>query len=100
MSAGASFTVIKQNQYIRLFRSAGALSNDNSISLRDIGISCESLIFKHMTFNGVFIRSADQRYHMDEKAARTFCRKRNITISTLFLILMIILFSVSLLGAN
>ena len=99
MSSGASFTVIKQNQYIRRFRSTGTVSADRAKSLKEIGFY-ESWIFKHMVNQGVFIRSYNDRYYMDEFVARSFCWKRNITISTIVMITIIIFSLITLIGAR
>jgi hypothetical protein len=84
-----NIVVIKQNRYIRVFRNADALSMHTAKSLSELGIR-ESFIFGRMEKKGVFIRTANGKYFMNEDALAEF-RRRRMMIMLILIAFVIIL---------
>jgi len=87
------YVIIKQNQYLRVFRKAGATDRGRARTLADLGIS-ETHIFRGMADKGVFVASGGDSYYLDENAADEFIaarRKRTFYALVLALLVMLLL---------
>jgi hypothetical protein len=85
------YIIIKQNQYVRVFRKAEATDRGRARTLADLGVR-ETAIFRRMVDKGVFIAAGNGVYYMDENAASDFvAERRKRTFFTLALMLLILL---------
>ena len=71
-----AYVIIKQNEYMRKFRNAGAVDPMRAKRLADLGIK-PSRIFQKMEDKAIFLpgRTA-QTYYMDPNAAEDFVETR------------------------
>jgi hypothetical protein len=67
--------VMHQNRLMRRFRDAGATSPKSALALADIGCR-DSWVFRRMAARGVFEKTDDGRYYMEEDSARLFVEAR------------------------
>lgn len=77
----AAVIVARQNQYIRTFRKAEALSADRAIRPQDLGIH-ETWIFRRLVQRGVFVEATPGCYYLEEIAAEQFVRDRRFRALT------------------
>jgi hypothetical protein len=75
--SGGAVVVRRQNQLIRAFRQAGAVSLDTARSLDELGLR-ESWVFRRMAARGVFIHTDGGRWSVSEPAADAFVRRRRV----------------------
>jgi len=86
MSNGAAYVIIKQNEYMRKFRNAGATDTMRAKSLADLGIK-PSQIFRKMEDKAIFLPGRDPgSYYIDSNAADDFIEMRRRR--TFFLLLL------------
>lgn len=91
------YTIIKQNQYIRIFRKAEAVDRGRAKPLDVLGVR-ETGIFRRMVGKGVFINAGGDLYYMDPNAARGFIaarRKRVFFMLVLALVALLVLFALN-----
>ena len=89
------YVIIKQNQYMRIFRKAEATDRGRARALADLGIR-ESGIFRRMVDKGVFVPSGNGAYYMNENGASQFIaarRKRAFFMLVLILIILLLLWA-------
>jgi len=76
MSNGAAYVIIKQNEYMKKFRNAGATDTMRAKSLADLGIK-PSRIFHKLEGKAIFLPGwAPGTYYMDVNAAGEFVEAR------------------------
>lgn len=75
--SGGAVIVRRQNQFMRAFRRAGAVSPDTARSLDELGLR-ESWVFRRMAARGVFVRVDGGRWHVSETAAAAFVLRRRV----------------------
>jgi hypothetical protein len=76
MSNGAAYMIVKQNEYMRKFRNAGATDPMRAKSLADLGIK-PSRIFQKLADKDIFLPGrAPETYYMDVNAADDFIETR------------------------
>lgn len=83
----AATTIIRRRkQLVRRFADAGALSPDKAIPFAKVGMR-RSWIFEQMVSRGVFVAVGDDRYYMNEPAAKEFleAQRRRVLVGTLIL---------------
>jgi len=88
------YVIIKQNQYMRIFRKAEAMERARAKPLDVLGVR-ETGIFRRMVDKGVFINAGGDLYYMDQDAAAKFVarrRKRAFFMLILMLIALLALF--------
>ena len=86
------YVVIKQNQYMRIFRKAEAMDRGRAKALADLGIR-ESGIFRRMVEKGVFVDIGNGTYYLDENGAAEFlAARRKRAFYTLIIMLLVLLF--------
>jgi hypothetical protein len=88
------YTIIKQNQYMRVFRNGEATERGRAKPLGELGIR-ETRIFRDMVGRGVFVQAGGDSYYMDQDAAAEFIaarRKRIFFSLVLALIALLLLF--------
>ncbi len=84
-----SAVVVRQNQYIRVFKRAGAITPGHAASLAELG-QRESWIFRRMAAAGVFIAPSPGRYFLNVQAGEQFvARRRRRALAMLALILLL-----------
>ncbi len=93
-----AYVIIKQNEYMRKFRNAGATDPLRAKSLADLGIK-PSRIFQKMEDKAVFLPGrAPGTYYIDPNAANDFVearRKRAFYMLLLVIIVAAVLFFLS-----
>jgi len=76
MSNNAAYVIIKQNEYVRKFRNAGATDTMRAKSLADLGIK-PSRIFQKMEDKAIFLPGRNPgTYYLDPNAADDFIETR------------------------
>lgn len=76
MSNGAAYVIIKQNEYMRKFRNAGATDPMRAKTLADLGIKA-SRIFRKLEGKAIILPGRDPgTYYMDTNAADDFIETR------------------------
>ncbi|MGZ4886872.1 MAG: hypothetical protein ACXVI6_04755 [Candidatus Aminicenantales bacterium] len=88
------YIIIKQNQYMRIFRKAEAVDRGRAKPLDMLGVR-ETRIFSRMVDKGIFINAGGNLYYMDQDAATKFVarrRKRAFFMLILILIALLVLF--------
>ena len=76
MSNSAAYVIIKQNEYMKKFRNAGATDTMRAKSLADLGIK-PSRIFQKMEDKSIFLPGrAPGTYYLDPSAAEEFVDSR------------------------
>ncbi len=91
------YIIIKQNQYMRIFRKAEAVDRGRAKPLDVLGVR-ETGIFRRMVGKGVFINAGGDLYYMDLNAARDFIvarRKRVFFMLVLVLVALLVLFALN-----
>jgi hypothetical protein len=89
------YIIIKQNQYMRIFRKAEAVDRGRAKPLDVLGVR-ETGIFRRMVDKGVFINAGGNLYYMDPNAAEQFIaarRKRVFFMLVLALIALLVLWA-------
>ncbi|MFT5284985.1 MAG: hypothetical protein ACI8TQ_001146 [Planctomycetota bacterium] len=84
MSAG-SMIIAKQNQAMRKFREAGAISPECAETLDDLKLS-KSRVFKVLLAQGVFQETPEHSYWINLRSAKTFVARRRNRLMLLLLI--------------
>ncbi len=97
MSSAA--VVHKQNKYINIFNKLGAIDREHAISLEEAGIR-GSFLFERMCARGIFLKSSEGRYFIDNQAAVLFKENRRKRAYTFLVILLVILAVYILLGGR
>lgn len=92
MSA-AAVIILRRKRLIRRFRELGATSPDRAIAIADVGLR-PSWIFDQMVARGVFVRTGDGRFHMNEPAATAFlqAQRRRVRVFGGILLLIFLIF--------
>ena len=88
------YVIIKQNQYMRIFRKAGATDYRTAKTLEELGIRPTG-IFNRMVDRGVFVNAGRDAFYIDQDAAAEFVsarRKRALLALVLALLAFLILF--------
>ena len=86
----AAFIIAKQNQYVRRFKGAGAVSPETAVELIRIGCR-DSCLFQRLVGRGVFKATSQERYYIDIAAADEFRRdRRNRALIALLITLAIL----------
>lgn len=75
MGTEAAFIIAKQNQYIRRFSEASAVSPDTAVEPVTVGCR-DSLIFRRLVRRCVFREAYPGRFFVDLAAAAEFRRRR------------------------
>jgi hypothetical protein len=88
--SGEAYVIIKQNEYMRRFRNAGALGVGTAMPLAELGIKHNG-IFRKMEDKDIFRpgRTPDT-YYMDESAAEDFVGARRRRAFYMFLLILVI----------
>ncbi len=88
---GGEYIIIKQNQYMRVFRKAGVTDRGRARQAGELGVP-ENRIFRGLVDQGVFADAGGGRYYLDESAAEDFiARRRKRAFFTLLITLFILL---------
>lgn len=75
--------IAKQNRYMHAFKMAGAVNEENAKSLEELRIVPKGFFYR-MERRGIFQRTADGKYFMnEEKAAELVQRRRTIAWTVL-----------------
>jgi hypothetical protein len=85
-----AYVIIKQNEYMRRFRRAGATDPARARTLEDLGVK-PSPIFRKMLARDVFRNGrAPETYYLDESAAEEFvdARRRRIFFTLLLMLVL------------
>ena len=90
--------VLKQNRLMRTFRAAGATSPATATTPEDIGCR-QGWIFRRMVERGVFIPAGNDKFYLDEEAARTFVQRRRLK-ALIALAVVVVVFLVVWLAAH
>ena len=88
------YIIVKQNQYMRLFKKAGATDPGHGRTPAELGMR-ESGIFRRMVDRRVFVAVGAGAYYIDLTAAREFVvwrRKRALFALAVVLIVLLALF--------
>lgn len=88
------YVIIKENQYMRIFRKAEAVDRSRAKPLDILGVR-ETRIFRRMVDKGIFINAGGNLYYMDKDSAAKFVawrRKRAFFMLILMLIALLALF--------
>ncbi|HOY59176.1 MAG TPA: hypothetical protein PK640_13710 [Verrucomicrobiota bacterium] len=91
MSA-AAVIIRRRKRLVRRFAEEGALSSDQAIPFSKVGMR-RSWIFEQMVSRGVFVGVGEDRYYMNEQAARAFLaaqRRRVLTVAGTLLVVSVI----------
>jgi hypothetical protein len=84
------YIIIKQNEYLRRFRHAGATGPARARTLDDLGIR-PSGIFRKMLARDVFrIGSVPETYYLDEPAAEDFVEARRRRLFYMLLLMIVL----------
>lgn len=92
--SSASVIIHKQNKYINIFNELGAIDEDHSIDLNEVGIR-KNYVFIRMCDRGVFVPCNNGRYYINNQAAILFKenrRKRALTALVIVLIIFAVYF--------
>jgi hypothetical protein len=88
---GGASVIVKENQYMRVFRRAGAVDPDRARTLDELGVR-ETRIFRRMADRGVFVAAGNGAFYMDRDAAAEFVtRRRKRALFMLILVLLALL---------
>ncbi len=88
------YIIIKQNQYMRTFRKAGATDYRSAKTLEELGIRPTG-IFNRMVDRGVFVNAGRDAFYIDQDAASEFVstrRKRALWALVLAVLVLLALF--------
>ncbi len=96
--SGEAYIIIKQNQYMRTFRNAGAVDPARAKPLAELGLR-HSRIFQKMVDKEIFRPGrSPETFYIDERAADEFVdarRRRAFYIMVLVLIVAAVMFFLS-----
>jgi hypothetical protein len=88
--SSAAFIVAKQNQYLRCFKEAGAVSPDTAMDLEQVGCR-DSRMFRWLVRREVIRLTPEGKYYLDVEAAHAFRQVRRArALVVLVIILMIV----------
>jgi len=98
MSA-AAVIILRRKKFIRRFAEQGATCPDRAIPFEDVDMR-RSWIFDQMVSRGVFVRAGNDRFYMNQEAARTFleAQRRRARIGGGILLVAFVIVVVVLLG--
>lgn len=85
----AAVVILVQNRAIRALRAAGAFSERTAVRLADVGVKPHWPV-RALIRRGVFVRTADERYYLDEGAEQRLYRYRRNVFT--FLIILFVIF--------
>ena len=85
-SSVAAIIVAKQNQYMRRFQEAGAVSPDTAADLGQVGCR-DSRLFRTLVSKGIVREASSGKYYIDLKSA---CEFRSIRLQRALTALVII----------
>lgn len=81
---GAAVIIVQENRYMSACKKACAVSPDSARTLNELGIR-ENLAFRKLVGRGVLVLVNDNKYYMDEKAAKAFLKaRRRFGLAVLF----------------
>ena len=86
----------RRKKLIRLFRNAGATAYHSSINIQQYGIR-QSLPFKKLVREGLFVNAGDEKFYLDEEKEREAAMQRQ-KIILIILCIAILLMVVGLFG--
>jgi hypothetical protein len=93
--SGEAYVIIKQNEYMRKFRNAGALDAHSARTLSDLKVRRDR-IFRKLEDKAVFLPGrSPETFYLDESAAEEFVaarRRRTFYLMLLVVIVAAILF--------
>jgi hypothetical protein len=93
-----AYIIIKQNEYMRRFRNAGATDAARARPLADLGIK-RNRIFRRMEDKAIFRPGrAPETFYMDEPAAEEFVEARRRRVFYMLLLVLIVAAVVFFLG--
>lgn len=98
MSA-AAVIAIRRKRFVRKFREAGAIDPQHATTPESLG-ERRSWIFNHMADQGVFPRTTDGRFYLDEQAAIEFLKARKRRALWIVAILSFVFVLIWLFGQN
>ena len=79
----------RQNRLIKAFREMGATTPETAISPQDLGLWI-GFIFHRMVYRGVFIKTGNGRFYMDEDSVAEFLEHRRFRIAIFTLIFFVL----------
>jgi hypothetical protein len=85
----SAFIIAKQNQYLRRFQEAGAISAETAASLEQVGCR-DSRMFQRIVRREVVRQVSQGKYYLDIEAAQEFRRARRERALTALVIIVII----------
>ena len=85
----AAFIIAKQNQYLRRFQEAGAISAETAASLEQVGCR-DARMFQRLVRRGVIRQTAPGKYYLDIEAAQEFRRARRERALTALVIILVV----------
>ena len=97
MSA-AAVIVMRQNEFIRVYRAAGAVSPDTARTPAELGLR-NSWVFRRLAARGVFLPAWDEHWYLNEPAAEAFVQRRR-TIMFWFCAASLVLFILVIFGLS
>ena len=86
---GSGYIIAKQNQYLRRFQEAGAISPDTAMSLEQVGCR-DSRMFQRLVRREVIRQTAPGQYYLDVAAAKAFRQARRQRALTALVIVLAI----------
>jgi hypothetical protein len=86
---GSGYIIAKQNQYLRRFQEAGAISPDTAMSLEQVGCR-DSRMFQRLVRREVIRQTAPGQYYLDVAAAQAFRQARRQRALTALVIVLAI----------
>ena len=88
-SSVAAVIIAKQNQYLKRFQEAGAVSPESAVDLTQVGCR-DSRLFRKLVSRGIFKPASQGKYYIDIDAANEFRENRlQRALIALLIILMI-----------
>jgi len=85
-----AYVIVKQNEYMRKFRNAGATDTMRAKSLADLGIK-PGRIFQKLADKDIFLPGrAPETYYMDVNAAEEFVEARRRRTFAMLLLVVIV----------
>ncbi len=85
----SAFIIAKQNQYLRRFQEAGAISPDTAASLEQVGCR-DARMFQRLVRRGVIRQTEPGKYYLDVEAAQAFRKARRERALNALLIVLVI----------
>lgn len=96
--SGEAYVIIKQNEYMRKFRKAGALGVSSARPLAELGVRPDR-IFRKLEDKAVFLPGkSPETFYMDENAAEEFVAARRRRAFYLMLLVIIVAAVLFLIG--